>query len=68
MVEIHTRDCNGRHTWWQINWDAGDDAIYQIAETSADEEILLITYNGVCVYSGLCDEPIIWEEVVGFFA
>ena len=68
MVEIYVRDINGKHSIWQFDWSEGSSDFYQIAETSAEEEILLILFNGTCIYSQLASGPITWEDVVGFFA
>lgn len=67
MVEIYTRDINGKRDYWQVDWQNGN-AFIDLAKTSEDEEILFILFNGTCIYSQLANGPIDWEDVVGFFA
>lgn len=68
MVEIHTRDINGTSSVMTLRW--GD--IYNHINTHIndleEEEILLVVYEGTCIYSQLGNEPIDWEDILGFFA
>ena len=66
MVEILIRDINGRKITIPLDWDDVCASINEYA--SEDEEILLITCNGTCIYSQLGNDPITWEDVSGFFA
>lgn len=66
-VVIVTRDINGKRTCHCLQWDSVCSYIID-NESLHDEEILLITAGGVCVYSGLQDGAIEWEDLTGFFA
>ena len=71
-VTIITRDVNGKRTKLEYLWDSicsfinGHGGIE--ANIHDDDEILLILVDGICIYSGLTDNPITWEDVSGFFA
>ena len=67
MVEIYVRDINGKRDFYRLDWQYSSDFI-DLSKTSEDEEILLILFNGTCIYSQLTSGPITWEDVVGFFA
>lgn len=69
MIEIYTRDINGKRN--NITFSSWDDVYSYIDRNINDleeEEILLITYDDICIYSQLGNTPIDWEDVIGFFA
>lgn len=66
-VVIVTRDINGRRTCHYLQWDEVCSYIDK-NESLQDEEILMVIAGGVCVYSGLQHDGIVWEDLVGFFA
>ena len=68
-IVIITRDINGcrnRHTMTDTaeayNW------CRSMADNEPDTEILLVAIDGSWVYSALLNEPLDWEDLVGFFA
>lgn len=69
MIEIYTRDINGKRN--NITFSSLDD-VYSYINANIDdleeEEILLITYDNMCIYSQLGNTFIDWEDVIGFFA
>ena len=66
-VMIITRDVNGKRGYHYGSWD---DIGRYIPTDDIDEEdeILMITVNGACVYSALTSPAITWDDVRGFFA
>jgi hypothetical protein len=71
-VIIITRDTNGKRRKLEYLWD--DVCAWIIGHGGLacnihdDDEILLITIDGTCVYSALTSPAITWEDVTGFFA
>ena len=68
MVEILIRDINGNPSVISLKWSEICEFINNCTPMLSDEEILLITCNGTCIYSQLGNDPITWEDVSGFFA
>ena len=66
-VVIVTRDINGKRTTHHLWWN--DVLLNYIEETFTDEdEILLVIVEDTCIYSGLTEDPITTEDLIGFFA
>lgn len=67
-VVIITRDTNGKRTNHYLRWDNVCSYI-QNNDFIEDEEILLITVDGTCIYSAMWTVDIMdWGSVMGFFA
>lgn len=69
-IRIHTRDCNGRRNVLKFRNHA-DVLHWAEEEMSEDDEILLITQGGICIYSGLQADPTLTltrDDITGFFA
>ena len=66
MVEIYYRDIDGSAGYIEFDYLAGNR--YYFKTMSEDEEIILVLFNGTCIYSALTAEPITWEELGGYFA
>ena len=66
MYSIIFRDSNGKRSLLQGNASA----IYEklVNPGLDDNEILLVTYDNICVYSALANDPIDIEDLIGFFA
>lgn len=66
MYSIFFRDSNGKRSLLQGNASA----IYEKLMSSDlyDNEILLVTYDNICIYSALANDPIDIEDLIGFFA
>ena len=66
MYSIIFRDSNGKRSLLQGNASA----IYEklVNPDLDDNEILLVTYDNICVYSALSNDPIDIEDLIGFFA
>ena len=65
---IVTRDVNGYTFKHYLLWDR---VCHYIAthEEVRDTEILLVLFEGMCIYSALgSDRQLSWDEVVGFFS
>lgn len=69
-ILIHTRDCNGRRDI--IECRNNDEVLHWAEEEMSEEdEILLITQGGICIYSGLQADPTLTltsDDITGFFA
>jgi hypothetical protein len=71
-VAIVTRDVNGKRIKLEYLWEnvcafiRGHGGLAR--NIHDDDEILLITIDGICVYSALTSPAITWEDVTGFFA
>ena len=66
MYTIIFRDSNGKRSLLQGNTSA----IYEklMSPDLDDNEILLVTYDNICIYSALANGPIDIEDLIGFFA
>lgn len=66
MYSVIFRDSNGKRSLLQGNASA----IYEKLMNPGldDNEILLVTYDNICVYSALANDPIDIEDLIGFFA
>ena len=70
-VVIIVRDINGKRITHTFAWNHYH--TYMIGacvfgNIHHEDEILLITIDGTCVYSALTSLAITWEDVTGFFA
>lgn len=70
-VVIIVRDINGKRITHTFCW--GQYHTYFIGagvfgNVHHEDEILLVTVDGACVYSALTSPAITWEDVTGFFA
>ena len=70
-VVIIVRDINGKRITHTFAWNHYH--TYMIGagvfgNIHHEDEILLITIDGTCVYSALTSPAITWEDVTGFFA
>lgn len=69
VVTIVTRDINGRRGFITGFWSEICSTIEGMKDNLEDDEILLITTGGTCIYSSLGRDSIItWDDVTGFFA
>lgn len=67
-VTIITRDVNGKRNTHYLRWDSVCKYVENNKEHLVDDEILMISVDGQCVYSGLWTVDLLtWEEVTGFF-
>lgn len=65
-VRIVTRDINGKREEHYLYWDS---VCEYVQESITDEdEILLVFVEDQCIYSGLFNDPIDREDLMGFFA
>lgn len=68
MIKIHIRDTNGKKNCIVFAlWDNVCSYVAKHIDTLENEEILLITYDDICIYSQLGNDPIDWEDITGFF-
>lgn len=67
-VDIVIRDYNGNRDYIHCNWDDLCSHIYKCYEDRDALEILMISVDGMCIYSQLSHDPIDWSDVIGFFA
>lgn len=69
-VTILLRDFNG--TWWEISGNREEVYKELIEEVSKDcdteEEIMLVSVDGMMIYNSLSMDPISFEDLVAFFA
>ena len=69
VVTIMTRDINGQRGLITCFWSEVCSTIAELRDKLEDDEILMITAGGTCVYSSLGrDSNITWDDVTGFFA
>ena len=66
-IIIVTRDINGRRTEYHFD-NQSQLASSHVEIYDKEEEILLILWDGICIYNALNSEPIIWEDIAGYFA
>lgn len=67
-VTIITRDVNGNRNTHYLRWDSVCKYIENNKDHLMNDEILMISVDGQCVYSGLTASfDLNWEEVTGFF-
>ena len=68
VIEVAVRDMNG-HRMHSYFANEGEAYSYfcKMIERDNHDEILLVLYHGTCIYSGLQDGEIDWEDLVGFF-
>ena len=64
-VMILTRDINGKKTSHNIAWDKVAKYVYDMFDD--EDEILLVTVEGTCIYSALESNPITKDDLIGFF-
>lgn len=66
MYSIFFRDSNGKRNLLQGNAST----IYEklMSPDLDDNEVLLVTYDNICIYSALANGPIDIEDLIGFFA
>lgn len=67
-VEIHTRDVNGKRQCHRIPDISQVCEYVEELENRDEEEILMVFVCDSCVYSALGNEPITWDDIIGFFA
>lgn len=66
-IAIITRDVNGNCTTHYMLWDRVCSYISD-EEAIRDEEILLVIFEGTCIYSALgSGHQLTWDEITGFF-
>jgi len=72
MVKIYIRDCNGKRCVMEYKSPEAFVECYNNDGSDFDDElyeILMVVYDGVCVFSGLMSgNRIIFEDLIGFFA
>lgn len=66
-VVIVTRDISGNRTSHFLRWDKVYEYIEDQELKKSADEILMITVDGTCVYSGLYSAVLEWEDVLAFF-
>lgn len=70
-VVIVVRDINGKritHTFCWNQYHTYFIGAGVFGNVNHEDEILLVTIDGTCVYSALISPSITWEDVTGFFA
>lgn len=71
MIRIHVRDINGARDIWTFGNRNHFIEVYNERPDKFDDElyeIQLVFYMDSCIYSGLMNTPITFEELAGFFA
>ena len=68
IVAFILRDINGKRRRLELYWDDVCSYIDKWRTMLEEDEILMITVNDMCIYSGLTSTSITWEDAVGFFA
>lgn len=72
-VVIHTRDVNGKHILHKMPdisqvCEYIDEMLLSPNSSAGEEEILMVVVDGICIYSQLGNDPITWDDILGFFA
>lgn len=67
-VVIITRDLSGDRCSHHIKWSDAYNYIREKELEELAEEILMITVDGMCVYSSLYSTVLEWETVLNFFS
>jgi hypothetical protein len=67
-VDIHTRDVNGKRIMHRIPDISLVCEFVEAIENPDEEEILAVFIFDTCIYSKLGNDPITWDDIVGFFA
>ena len=68
-INILIRDINGKRT--EYKFPNRENLIWFLNTESPnnEDEILLVIWDGKCIYNQLSTAfPILWEDIVGFFA
>lgn len=69
-VTILLRDFNG--TWWELAGSREEvykELIEEVdKDCDAEEEIMLVSVDGMMIYNSLSMDPISFEDLVAFFA
>ena len=69
-VTILLRDFNGK--WWEISGNREEvykELIEEVGkDCDAEEEIMLVSVDGMMIYNSLSMDPISFEDLVAFFA
>ena len=72
-ITLYYRDLNGRNSTISADSDARP-IIYDFCkemsmqENNNECEIQMLVIDGVCMYNSLVNDPVTWEDLVGYFA
>lgn len=73
-IKIIHRDINGKTTVFTTNaphtisFNKAYSYAIKATVEHAEDVILFVSIDQACAYSALTDEPIDWEDLIGFFA